>query len=62
LVPAPLVYGTGQNTDIRTILHKEKKKPNSSNYKKKISAMLNRKKDKEYLKRSMEFLKWLEQI
>lgn len=32
------------------------------NCKKKISALLNRKKAKEYLKRSMEFLKWLEQI
>lgn len=32
------------------------------NYKKKVSAMLNRKKAKEYLKKSREFLKWLKEI
>jgi len=32
------------------------------NYKKKISEMLNRKNAKTYLKKSREFLKWLEQI
>ncbi|MCK4760864.1 MAG: HEPN domain-containing protein [Candidatus Aminicenantes bacterium] len=32
------------------------------NYKKKISEMLNRKNAKTYLKKSGEFLKWLEQI
>jgi HEPN domain-containing protein len=31
-------------------------------YKKKISDMINRKNAKEYLKKSWEFLKWLEQI
>jgi HEPN domain-containing protein len=31
-------------------------------YKKKVSAMLNRKKAKEYLKKSREFLKWLKTI